>query len=180
VKATNQRDVIVVGGGAAGLNAALILGRARRRVLIGDDGHPRNDVAEKMHGFISRDGTSPSKLLVKARKELKSYPSVELIKDKVEKAQHTKIGFSVTLESGKRFVGKRLLLANGVRDKLPDIENLTDFWGRSVFVCPFCDGWEFRDRKIGIYGKTNDAIELAQELHGWTKKITVCSETQAG
>lgn len=172
-----EHDVIVVGGGAAGLNAALVLGRARRNVLVCDEGRPRNAVAENMHGFLSRDGTPPAKLLEIARGELKAYPNVELLNGKVDRATPSREGFTVSMDSGDRFVGKRLLLANGVKDKLPAIDNLADFWGRYVFVCPFCDGWEFRDRNIAIYGRGNEAVELAQELYGWTKLVSVCIET---
>jgi thioredoxin reductase len=172
-----ERDVIIVGGGAAGLNAALVLGRARRNVLVCDDGRPRNAVAENMHGFLSRDGTPPAKLLEIARGELKAYPSVELFNENVDRATSSRDSFTVILKSGDRFAAKRLLLANGVKDKLPTIENLADFWGRYVFVCPFCDGWEFRDRNIAVYGRGDEVVELAQELYGWTKNISICIET---
>jgi thioredoxin reductase len=172
-----QHDVIIVGGGAAGLNAALVLGRARRSVLVCDNGQPRNAVAEQMHGFLSRDGTPPATLLELAREELKQYPSVELMSTHVHQATPTSEGFCVTSDSGERFMGKRLLLANGVRDRLPSIENLAEYWGRSVFVCPFCDGWEFRDRKIAVYGKGKEAVDLAQELYGWSNDVTVCTES---
>jgi thioredoxin reductase len=172
-----QHDVIIVGGGAAGLNAALILGRARRNALVVDDGRPRNAVAPKMHGYLSRDGTPPLTLLAIARRELKSYPTLRFIKGRVKRSKRVRDGFAVTLESGARFSGKRLLLANGVCDKLPPIRNLAKYWGKSVFVCPFCDGWEIQDRKVTVYGKTRDAIGLAQELRGWTKHVTVCTES---
>jgi thioredoxin reductase len=172
----SQHDVIIIGGGAAGLNAALVLGRARRNVLICDAGNPRNAVAEQMHGFLSRDGTPPAKLLELARAELRHYPSVMLVDTTIARVKRTANRFTVISEAGDQFVGKRLLLANGLRDKLPDIENLVNLWGKSVFVCPFCDGWEFRDRKIAVYGNAKEAVDLAQELYGWSKHITVCTE----
>ncbi|HLJ83767.1 MAG TPA: NAD(P)/FAD-dependent oxidoreductase [Candidatus Eremiobacteraceae bacterium] len=171
-------DVIIVGGGTAGLSAALVLGRARRKVLVCDNGRPRNAAAEQMHGFISRDGMPPAKFLEIARAELRRYPSVELINSTVSLAKRIQNGFSVDLESGETFSGKRLLLANGVRDTFPPIENIADFWGRGVFVCPFCDGWEFRDRKIAVYGKGREAVDLAQELYGWTKEVAICSQSE--
>ncbi|MDQ6766806.1 MAG: NAD(P)/FAD-dependent oxidoreductase [Candidatus Eremiobacteraeota bacterium] len=169
-------EVLIVGGGAAGLNAALILGRARRSVLLCDDGHPRNSVAKHMHGFLSRDGTPPQKLLELARSELQRYPSVKLVRLRIDRAKVIKAAFALTAENGQLFIGKRLLLAYGVRDKLPDIEGLAKFWGRSVFVCPFCDGWEVRDRAVVVYGKGKEAVDLAQELYGWTKRVVVCVE----
>ncbi|HME81492.1 MAG TPA: NAD(P)/FAD-dependent oxidoreductase [Candidatus Eremiobacteraceae bacterium] len=168
--------MIIVGGGAAGLNAGLVLGRARRDVLILDAGKPRNAVAERMHGFLSRDGTPPAKLLDLARAELKHYPNVKLVTATVKRAKRTAHGFVVTAESREQFAGRRLLLANGLRDRLPSIKNLDKLWGKSVFVCPFCDGWEFRDRKIAVYGNAKAAVGLAQELYGWSKHLTVCTE----
>jgi len=176
VTGAKLHDVVIVGGGAAGLNAALILGRARRSVVLCDDGHPRNAVADKMYGFMSRDGTPPRKLLEIARAELKRYPSVTVVKSRIDRAKATRTSFALNSKVGKLFTGKRLLLANGVRDKLPDIEGLAEFWGRSVFVCPFCDGWEIRDRSVIVYGKGKETVALAQELYGWTNRVSVCVE----
>jgi thioredoxin reductase len=173
-------DVVVVGGGPTGLNAALILGRARRTVLVCDDGRPRNASAEQMHGFITREGTPPAEFLGIARRELEEYPNVDIVQAAVVRAERARSEFRVTLETGEKHIGKRLLLANGLRDKLPDIEGIASFWGRGVFVCPFCDGWEYRDRQIVVYGESGEAVGLAQELYGWTKHVTICNQNKSG
>lgn len=168
-------DVAIIGGGAAGLNAALMLGRACRTVLVCDDGQPRNAVAKEMHGFLSRDGTSPATLLDVARSELRRYPSVTLIAERVERVQRSDGGFFLHSTATEIGTSRRLLLAHGVRDCLPDVDGLGQFWGRSVFVCPFCDGWEVRGQTLAVYGNRKQAIDLAQELHGWSKDIVICT-----
>jgi thioredoxin reductase len=167
-------DAVIIGGGAAGLSAALILGRARRHVLVIDDGQPRNGVAEFSHGFTTRDGERPAELLRHARAELAVYPTIVLMNDSVINATAMGKSFAVTVASGATVVCTKLLLATGVFDELPDIDGLRDRWGKSIFVCPFCDGWEVRDKPVAVYGAGRDAVELAQEIYGWTKDLTVC------
>jgi len=169
-------DVLIVGGGAAGLSAALVLGRARRSVLVIDDARPRNAVVDSSHGFITRDGASPADLLCIARSELAAYPTVRLLKDAATGAVKRDDRFIVSVASGEAFSGNRLLVATGVFDQLPTIDGLKERWGKSVFVCPFCDGWEVQSQRVAVYGKGRDAVELAQEIHGWTQDILVCIE----
>ncbi len=169
-------DAVIVGGGAAGLNAALVLGRSCRSALICDDGRPRNAVVDRMHGFLSRDGTSPRDLLQIARRELESYPKV-LVKDThVTHALAEEGTFRIRTADGEEFVGRRLLLAIGVYDALPEIRGLRERWGRSVFVCPYCDAWEVRRHRLAILGNGRKAVELAQELHQWSDDIVVCTQ----
>jgi thioredoxin reductase len=170
-------DVVIVGGGAAGLSAALVLGRARRSVIVLDNGHPRNAVVDASHGFVTRDGAAPAELLRIARAQLNEYATVSLLSATASTAVKRVDGFSVTTASGETYNGKRLLIATGVFDALPEISGLPERWGKSVFVCPFCDGWEVRDQPIGVYGKGRDAVDLAREIHGWTKDIVVCVES---
>jgi thioredoxin reductase len=165
-------DVAVVGGGPAGLNAALVLGRARRRVLLCDDGAPRNAAATEMHGFITRDGYSPQAIQAKGREELDRYPSIEVVDEAVLDIVRTN-DFDVTLAGGRIVSAKRVLLATGMRDELPEIEGIGERWGHSVFVCPHCDGWEFCDRRIGIFGAPGDVVGLAQELRRWSSELTL-------
>lgn len=173
-----HHEVVIVGGGAAGLNAALLLGRARRSVVVCDDGRPRNRVAERTHGFLSRDGCPPARLIRRARADAGRYPSVTFAKGTVTAASAAGSGFVVHLDDGGRLTGDRLLLANGVNDMLPSIEGLARFWGRSIFVCPFCDGWEVRDRRLVVASNdVKSAIHLAQELHQWSPNVTICAET---
>ncbi len=170
----SRSDIIVVGAGAAGLSAALVLGRARRRVIVCDDGLPRNRVAREMHGIISRDGMPPAEFLTIARAELQRYPSVRIVPSRLANLDRCDGAFSADLANGEKHLSRRLLLATGMKDVLPDIENLADFWGRSVFVCPYCDGWELRDRRIAISGPSEAVIELAQEVYQWSQDLVVC------
>jgi len=167
-------DAIIAGGGPAGLNAALVLGRARRRVLLCDDGTPRNAVVDRMHGFLTRDGADPREVRRLAVAELERYPSVEIVPARIASAGVDGDGFAVVRATGETDRARRLLIATGVIDVLPEVDGLRERWGRSVFVCPFCDGWEFQDRRIAVAAPGREAIELAQELAGWSHDLIVC------
>lgn len=170
-------DVIIVGAGPAGLSAALILGRCRRRVLLCDTGRPRNAASHAMHGYLTRDGIAPAEFLAQARGELKPYETVEFLHAEVTGATCSAGGrFTVTLSTGARYVSRKLLLATGVIDRVPDVPGLADLYGRSVFHCPYCDGWEIRDEPWAVYGKADRAYGLALELTTWTDDIAICSD----
>jgi thioredoxin reductase len=160
-------DVIVVGGGAAGLSAALVLGRARRRVAVVDSGRPRNAPAAEMHGFLSRDGMSPADLLALGRDEVTRY-GVELVDDEVIAIDP---GFSARLASGALLRGRRILVATGARDELPDILGARERWGRDFLHCPYCHGWEVRDQPIGVVGTGPGSTDHAHLLRQWSDDV---------
>jgi thioredoxin reductase len=170
-------DVIVAGGGPAGLNAALLLGRARRRVLLCDAGAPRNAPVAHMHGLLSRDGLPPDELRRIGREQLATYGNVELRQAQVEAARPDGggDGFVVTLADGTGESARRLLLATGVVDQLPAIDGLAALWGRSVFNCPYCDGWEVRDQPLAVLGADQRALQLALHLTRWSDDVVWCS-----
>lgn len=172
-------DVIVVGGGPAGLSAALILGRCRRRVLLCDAGHPRNAAAQALHGFLTRDGISPLELLEIGRQQLRPYESVEWLDGEVVDARRLDERFEILLADGVRHACRILLLATGVVDKIPPIDGIDAFYGRSVFHCPYCDGWEWRDQPLAIYGRGRLGLSLALELTVWSQNLVLCTDGPA-
>lgn len=145
-------DVVVVGGGPAGLSAALILGRMRRSVLVLDTDAPANAVSNAMHGFLSRDGTPPAEVRRIACEQLEPYESVERRPLAARSAERVSGGFELGLEDGSRVTARRLLLAHGMRYGLPEVEGVSELWGERIFHCPYCHGWEVRDRPIAVYG----------------------------
>lgn len=163
-------DTIIVGGGPAGLSAALVLGRCRRRVLVLDAGKPRNHASQRVGGFFTRDGTPPARLLGIGRKELTRY-GVEFRKATVRHAECTAQGFIVTV-GRSRPTARTLLLATGVLDELPDIPGARDFYGAGVHHCPYCDGWEYRDKPLAAFGDGKQAVGLALNLLTWSKSVT--------
>jgi thioredoxin reductase len=169
-------DVIIVGGGPAGLSAALVLGRCRRRVLVCDTGAPRNAASHAMHGFLSRDGIPPSEFLQIARDQLRPYETVELRDVEVTAAECRDSRFHVTLADGTTLQTRTLLIATGVRDNLPDIPGFRELYGKSVFHCPYCDGWEVRDRPLAIYGCGDRGLGLSLELTGWSRDLVLCTD----
>jgi len=173
-------DVAVVGGGAAGLSAALALGRACRTVVTFDDGQPRNKVARHMHGFLSREDISPRKFLSIARSQFHRYHNVQFSNDRIQNIEIAPVGFILAPAHGAPVLCNRVVLAYGIRDTLPAIGNIDQFWGKSVFVCPFCDGWEFRGQAIVVYGDASQAAELAKELMAWTEDLVICSPDASG
>ena len=168
-------DAIIVGGGPAGLSAALVLGRCRRRVLLCDGGKPRNAASGAMHGFLTRDGLPPTELLRLGREELQRY-GVECRPVSVSGASREGDLFKVSLESGESLRCRKLLLATGVRDRLPKVEGTEQFYGRSIFHCPYCDGWEMNDQPIAVYGRGKPAAGLAHSLLTWSRDVVLCTD----
>lgn len=168
-------EALIIGGGAAGLSAALVLGRCCRSTLVIDDGRPRNGVAKHMHGMITRDGTPPLDLLAAARSELRRYPSVECASAHVDTLSGKTGSFTAQTSDGNTYQAGRIVLATGLYDALPEIDGLREAWGRTAFVCPYCDGWEMRDKRLAIIGKGTKAVELAQELYQWSTDLVVCT-----
>ena len=169
-------EVIIVGGGIAGLSAALILGRCRRRVLICDDEQPRNRRSRGVHGFPTRDGTPPAELLRIAREQLAPYSSLKYQNVHVVSASRVEGEFRVTLADGVTVTSRKLLLATGLTDVIPEIDGFCEFYGRGVYVCPICDGWEMQGKRIVVYGRTNDLFGYALELLFWTDTLVVCTD----
>ncbi|SNB48091.1 NAD(P)/FAD-dependent oxidoreductase [Geobacter sp. DSM 9736] len=169
-------DVLVAGGGIAGLSAALILGRCRRRVLVVDSGRPRNLKSSELHGFLSRDGIDPLELRSIGRQQLERYTTVSYRSGTVVDAEDNDEQYRVTLDSGEQFSTRYLLIATGLIDLLPPVAGIEDFYGRSVFHCPYCDGWERRDQPLAAYGDGAKGAEYALELTGWSSDIVLCTD----
>jgi thioredoxin reductase len=166
-------DVVVVGGGAAGLSAALVLGRARRRVAVVDAGAPRNAPAAHMQGFLSRDGLPPAELLAAGRLEVAAY-GVDLVEDRVVGVE---AGFFVRLASGIVLRARRILVTTGVRDELPDIPGVHERWGRDLLHCPYCHGWEVRDQALGVLGTQPGAVQHALLVRQWSDDVVFFAHT---
>jgi thioredoxin reductase len=176
-------DAVVVGGGPAGLSAALILGRMRRRVLLLDTDAPANAVSKAMHGFLSRDGTPPAEVRRVAVEQLAPYPTVELRSLAVRSAGRVSGGFEIALEDGSQVAARRLLLAHGMRYDLPQVEGVSELWGERIFHCPYCHGWEVRDRPIAVYGRGEKSVHQALMLSALSDDVVLLcdgdSETAA-
>jgi thioredoxin reductase len=174
-------DVIIVGGGPAGLSAALMLGRSRRRVLVCDGGRPRNAASRAIHGFITRDGMPPAGFLRVAREQLDPYDTVTVRDIEVTRAEcRGDSRFSVWLADGSELHSRKLLIATGVSDNLPDIPGFHELFGVSVFHCPYCDGWEVRDQPLAIYGRGARGAGLSLELIGWSRDLVLCTDGPSG
>jgi len=171
-------DCVIVGGGPAGLSAALILGRCRRRVLVCDTGRPRNRHAAALHGFLTRDGTPPLELLAIARDQLQPYPSVSFRAVEVLAGRCASAGvrFEIDLSDGAQVPARTLLIATGVVDVLPPLPGLDALYGRSVHHCQYCDGWEHRDEPLAIYGRGKGGAGLALNLTGWSSDLVLCTD----
>ena len=167
---TNHYDVIVIGGGPAGSSAALILGRSRLKVLLIDKATPRNIRTKGVHGFLTRHNISPKELRKLAHAEVMEV-GVELIYGEVEELRPTGKGFVVGLSDQRTFRATRVVVATGSQDHLPEIEGLDRFYGTSVFHCPFCDGWEWRDRAIGVIAGARKGPAIAKGLLTWSMNI---------
>jgi thioredoxin reductase len=167
-------DVAVVGGSAAGLSAALVLARARRRVVVIDADRPRNRPAAHMHGFLSRDGLPPRDVVAIGREEVRSY-GAELVEDTVVHATAAHEGLRLELGDGGEVSARRALIATGLRDELPAVKGLRERWARDVLHCPYCHGWEVRERRLGVIGGSADAVRYAQIVRQWSDDVVYFS-----
>ncbi|MEF3303310.1 NAD(P)/FAD-dependent oxidoreductase [Paenibacillus sp. GYB003] len=168
-------DVAIIGGGPAGLNAALVLGRARKRVAVIDEGRPRNAVTREAHGFLTRDGISPSEFRRIAMEQIGAYPSVSFVADTAVSVAGADGRFQIATERGTVFASKKLLFAVGLKDRPLQIPGLAEAYGKSAFVCPYCDGWELRDQPLVLIVKGADLMHFAPLISGWTNRFAVCT-----
>lgn len=168
----NQYDVAVIGGGAAGLSAAMVLARAQRTVLVLDGGAPRNAPATNLHGFLSRDGMPPADLLAAGRLEVESYGG-RIEQGTVRSATRDDTAFQLAVSDGTTRRARRLLVATGLRDELPDIEGLRERWARDVLHCPYCHGHEVRGRAFGVIGWSPESVRYAQIVRQWSDDVVL-------
>jgi thioredoxin reductase len=172
-------DAVVVGGGPAGLSAALVLGRARKRVLVLDTGRPANAVSKGVGGLLAQDRPLPSDLRHAGREQLAEHPTVEIREDEVLDAERAGHGFAVTLGDGTKVRTSALVLAHGLRYDPPELPGVEPLWGKSIFHCPFRDGWEVRDRPLAVYGNGPAAAQSALFVSGWSSDVVLVTDGPA-
>jgi thioredoxin reductase len=171
-------EVVVVGGGAAGLSAALVLGRARRRVAVVDAGQPRNAPAAHMQGFLGSDGLPPAELLGQGRAEVAGY-GVELVTGSVEAIAACpgrpgiRRRFLVRLADGSQLRARRVLVTTGLRDVIPDVPGVQERWGQDLLHCPYCHGYEVADQPLGVLGGTPEAVAHAHLIRQWSPDVVL-------
>lgn len=168
-----QFDTIIVGGSYAGLSAAMALGRSLRNVLIIDSGLPCNRFTPHSHNFITHDGAVPADIAEKAKSQVLAYPTVRFCEGRAVSASAQADGYSVLIEGGALYNGRKLVLATGVRDILPDIQGFAESWGKTLIHCPYCHGYEFKGKKTGIMVSGEKALHLAPLVNNLTDSMTV-------
>jgi thioredoxin reductase len=179
VSGMNRYDVVVIGGGAAGLSAGLVLSRARRSVAVVDAGAPRNAPAAHLQGFLSRDGLPPQDLLTLGRDEVTAYGGTLIDGTVAAAARCARSGFQVRLADGSVLTARRLLVATGLHDVLPDIPGVRERWGRDLLHCPYCHGYEVRDQPLGVLGGTAEAVQHAHLIRQWSSDVVLFPHTYA-
>ena len=169
-------DCAIIGGGPAGLNAALILGRARRNVILFDNNNARNAVTQQSHGFLTRDGIKPKKFREIAHKEIARYLSIIFVKREVTSVSRRKSKFELVTSKRERYQSKTIIISTGLKDVLPSIDDIHDYYGKSLFHCPYCDGWELRDKPlIVIIGEQVQGFHFIQTIYNWSRDLIVCT-----
>ena len=169
-------DVLIVGGGPAGLSAALVLGRCHRRVLLCDDGKPRNRASHAIHGLLGQEGVPPSAFLEVARNELEKYPGVEMRATRVLELTPAADGFNFKCENGTHGTATKILLATGIVDELPPLVGVEALYGTSVHHCLYCDGFEYKGQPVAAYGKDDKGADLAVMMKHWIEDVVVCTD----
>lgn len=169
-------EVVIVGGGPAGLSAAIVLGRSRRHVLLCDEGETRNQAARAIHALLGQEGIAPSELTERGRRELLLYDTVIFRKICVSAVTQKDAEFAVECSDGKIVTARKLLLATGIVDEMPNISGVERFYGRSVHHCPYCDGFEHRDKPLAVYGPGDKSATLALMLKQWSKDVVICAD----
>lgn len=168
-------DCAIIGGGPAGLNAALVLGRARRNVALFDNNQPRNAVTHASHGFLTQDGVTPAEFRRIAYEEVLRYPSVEHHPVKVTDIRRIHDGFHIITDRDERIQSRKLLVATGLKEFLPNIPGLKELYGKSLFHCPYCDGWELRDQPLIVLSDNPSVYHMAKLLYNWSRDLVICT-----
>jgi thioredoxin reductase len=173
-------ECVIVGGGAAGLSAALVLGRARRDTLMIDAAQQSNRAAAAIGGLLGHDQRPPADLYARGRLELTSYPTVEYHRNYVRGGAPVDSGYALELDSGQVVHGRRVLLATGMNYCPPDLPGLGELWGTSVFQCPFCHGWEMRDQRLAALASGDEGVHAALMLRGWSEDVVLLTDGPKG
>ncbi|MGD6941213.1 NAD(P)/FAD-dependent oxidoreductase [Cytobacillus gottheilii] len=169
-------ECIIIGGGPAGLNAALVLGRARRQTVLFDNNDARNKVTHESHGFITRDGVTPKEFREAAHNDIRKYPSVKIKKETIIEVYKEENGLiNVKTADGQIITSKKLIFATGLKERLPNIEGVRAFYGKSLFSCPYCDGWEQRDQPLVLISENAHAVHMAKMIYQWSKDLIICT-----
>ncbi|MFC4775281.1 NAD(P)/FAD-dependent oxidoreductase [Paenibacillus sp. GCM10023252] len=171
-------DCVIIGGGLAGLSAALLLGRARRSVLLIDNGKPRNAVTHASHNYLTRDGITPSEFRRVAYEEVLGYPSVEYQSGTITDIQRLPGGFRIMNEDGEMVECRKLLISTGLKETLPPIPGITEMYGQSLFHCPYCDGWELKDQPLLVLAGHPRAYHMAKLIYQWSRDLVLCTNGQ--
>jgi thioredoxin reductase len=174
---SKEFEAIVIGGSYAGLSAAMSLGRSLRRVLVIDSGLPCNRQTPHSHNFLTLDGEKPAAIAAKARDQVLHYKTISFLNDVAVKGKKTKEGFLITTEKGHEIVANKLVFATGIKDQMPEIKGFSECWGISVIHCPYCHGYEFRDKKTGIMANGEKAFHIASLVNNLTKNISILASS---
>ncbi|MED1460009.1 NAD(P)/FAD-dependent oxidoreductase [Bacillus safensis] len=166
-------DCAIIGGGPAGLSAALVVGRGRKQVIVFDDELPRNRVTQESHGFITNDGMTPFEIRRAGEADLQKYPNIKIKRSRIVDIQKKEERFTLLTHEGDTFKAKKIILATGLQDILPEIEGIHDVYGKTLFSCPFCDGWELKDKALALIAENQRALHMAKLLSNWTKDLIV-------
>ncbi|UFT99953.1 NAD(P)/FAD-dependent oxidoreductase [Radiobacillus kanasensis] len=168
-------DCVVIGGGPAGLNASLVLARGKKNVILFDEDKPRNAVTHESHGFITRDGIKPTVFKQSAKKDLMKYPNISIHNQRVTEIKKEDKSFIIHTHDGNSYRSRKVILATGLKDVMPEIEGIHNFYGVSLFSCPFCDGWELRDRALVVIPTAEHAFHITKMIFNWSNDIVVCT-----
>lgn len=169
-------DVVIIGGGPAGMSAALVAGRGKQRVLLLDEEKPRNAVTKASHAFLTRDGITPADFREKGRRDLLNYPNISIENDRVISIDRLSDDtFELTTQSGATLQSKRIVLATGLKETLPEVKAIEDYYGTSIFSCPFCDGWEMKDRSLILILESAQAFHMISLINNWTDDLVLAT-----
>ncbi|MDM5319087.1 NAD(P)/FAD-dependent oxidoreductase [Bacillus altitudinis] len=166
-------DCAIIGGGPGGLSAALVVGRGRKQVVVFDDEMPRNRVTQESHGFITNDGMTPFEIRQAGEADLQNYPNIQIKRSRMVEIQNNEDKFALLTQEGERFEAKKIILATGLKDILPEMKGIHEVYGKTLFSCPFCDGWELKDKPLALIAENPRALHMAKLLFNWTKDLIV-------
>lgn len=179
MKQPNLFDVIIIGGSYAGLSAAMALGRSLRKTLVIDSGKPCNKQTPHSHNFLTHDGSSPAEISTIAKSQVEEYDTVKFYNGKAISAQKTDFGFEIETESGEKFNSKKLIVATGIIDEVPNIKGFQESWGISLIHCPYCHGYEYKGKKTGIIANGDKAVHIASLVKNLTENVTIMTRGKA-